>query len=239
MKFKLLIVISFWSLRLAAQDARQLLDSAARLQYKAKNYAIASATYAMAFRLKQPYTTYYYYLQAAKCAAKSGQTSQAFDYLQQVAKLGYINTAELKADSDLVSIHGFGWDIFINKLQHAEAAYMKSINPDNYGLNRNVALEKFYRTAGKLSAMQLYEKLSHWNIYPAIKQQTAKDLFLRFTIKVNDTLQRPVEVFVPKGYRADWPAAMIVYLPGGGGCAQNIRLLKTARSFLRTRLYHM
>jgi hypothetical protein len=109
-----------------AQDARSLaMDAMAA--YQSKDYAKSAALFdeAIAKGAKSPQTFY----NAACSHALAGHADRAFALLDEAVSRGWREAAHTAADTDLDSLHADPrWKPMLEKIQAAEAAYLKTIN---------------------------------------------------------------------------------------------------------------
>ncbi len=98
----LLLLLSTLAITAFAQSADSIAEEAL-LAYNNKDYSKSAGLYALAIKKGSLHVDNYY--NAACCYALTGDTENAFWFLELATRYGYTNTAHMKKDSDLNSLH--------------------------------------------------------------------------------------------------------------------------------------
>lgn len=210
-------VLSFLSAN--AQTATELYDSAAVLQYQNKDYAGAAVLYEKAFKLPQPYLTYWKHYQAALCYAYLSNNNMVFNYLEQCRKLGWIDINLLYKDSIFLNLKNDNrWSAFEKAIIKDRNDFMMSINPYTHGLVANNFIQKIpeWENNNLISADSLYKKLIEWNQYPT---PIKKGITVKYSIQSYEgEMEKLIPsyfVYIPKNYDPGKPNSIMMYIGGG------------------------
>lgn len=206
----------------SAQTVNQLLDSAAVLHFKKKEYTAAAALYEKAFQQPLPYPSYFTYLNGVACFAYTGDHDLAFRYLQRCKEMGWIDITDINTDTLISSLKADKrWKPFEAAINQEKLLFLKSIEPGLHGVQQNDQLQKItsWQTDTSIPDDSLYTLLRQWRAYPVPRK---KGMVVKYYTRINDTLNIPYFVYIPTNYDAGKPTALLVYIPGGWWARANL-----------------
>lgn len=217
-------ILLFSAVSVMAQSsplANKYLDTATRYQWKNKDYANALKYYELA--IKEGNHGNYTYYNAAECACQVGQTEKAIDYYKK-GFANYIDYANYEFFATDTLIKCFSntpeWKHYLSimkpKYDSAKAVranYLKDIHDSTKRINSSLLSDsiRILNTLKDKSAQQTIAWIRSYNTFP---DPPVKDHGTIYHIKVNDSLNVPFLVYVPKSYNPVRMHKLFVFLHG-------------------------
>lgn len=198
-----------------AQTIPELYDQIEQATQQ-KQFANVADLYTTFFEKKRGVVSWDYF-RAAQASASAQRLDAAFEYLDKMVAVGWLDDGILEKDASLQPLHTDSrWPALLARLKAAQVESQKRLDPVRVGLAGNPALGLLQRWAQDLAvnAETLYSRLTAWDQYPA---PTESGRFFRFENKLAENLSAPYFVYVPRGYNPRKPTGVLVWLRGGIG----------------------
>jgi hypothetical protein len=213
---QLLFILLFLPFLIKAQSYEQLTDSALHTMWKGKDSITAALYYPKAYAIyKQAFKDYPNEVEKTALykigvlAGELGFKQEAFNYLNKaVEKQKWDMVLGASASEEFSSLIGEPqWPILLRKARTVRSTFLNKFIRDQQNLESQSMLKRL--NFENASAFSVYSSIKKYDDYPDVKTS-----FLSLNLKINDTLQTPYLVCLPKNYDTHKKYALLFSLHG-------------------------
>jgi predicted esterase len=199
-----------------SQSYEKLADSALHVMWEGKDSISASIAYPKAYDLYQQAFQRYPkevssvgLYKAGVLAAELGHKQQAFIYLNKaVDQLKWNMILGKNASGEFKSlVTDRQWPLLVQKAKTTRDSYLKRLQLVQQNLEQQSMFKKL--KLKKVTAKAAYRLIKNYKNFPDIKDQ-----YLSFSLKLNDSLQTPYLIALPKNYKPGKKYTMLIFLHG-------------------------
>lgn len=218
----LIVALTVSTLLKAQEDSLGTYTSRAYSLYEKKDYCNALYWYEKAFTIRKVNYPLY---QASVSACQCGQPEKALQYFKEFMEHGDFYNYEFFANdttsgcirnTDVWKNGMASMKIRYDSVQAEISKYKAAINDTSKRLNRSLLTDTAYwqQQAAQKKFPVLLQSIRNFDNYP---KPPVTDHWTLYSIKVNDTLNVPFLVYIPRTYNPKKKTPLYLYLHGAAG----------------------